>query len=117
MRTNQIGAGKPPLRLRSQTCTPFPITRFYFYFLSGPSSPTLFCLQLFFKSQLTAFFSSPSSLVAALPAWGSDCTCQEAPLFLMAWENTPQLTLTPGWRGMLRPELDQDLPSWPAAFP
>ena len=107
MRTNRIGAGKPPLWLRSQTCTPFPITRFYFYFLSGPSSPTLFLLQLFSKGQLIAFFSSPSLLVAALPARGSDCTCQEAPLFPMAWENTPQLTLTPGWRGMLRPVLDR----------
>lgn len=79
--------------------------------------PEPLLVQLCSKSQLNAPLSSLSSLVDALLGRGSSCTCQEAPLFSRAWENTPHLTLTPGWRGMLRPELEWDVLSWQAAFP
>lgn len=84
--------------------------------VQNPPAPKPFLLKLCFGSQLTALLSRLSALVAALLVEGNSSQCQEVPLFPRAWENTPHLTLTPAWRGMLRPELKWDLPSWQAAF-
>lgn len=122
MRTSGVRQGNPSLSSDSCHTPPFPITSFYFYFAGlklvyfMPLHPTPLPLSAMLPEPAGCFLSSLSSLVAALLAGGSSYRCQEAPLLPRAWENTPHLTLTPGWRGMLRPELEWDLPSWQAAF-
>lgn len=91
MTTSWIRAGKSSPWLRYLQCSPFRITDFNF-----PTSWGSFSLQLCSRSLLTAPLSSPTSLLASPLARSSSCTCQEAPLFPRAWENTPHRTLTPG---------------------